>query len=525
MTAGEDVGHWVGRQGVAVSDGRIVAIGDTHDVVAKARQPVEVIDAAGATVTPGLIDSHVHPTWGAELTVGVDLDGLGRAEVLRALRAEASRLPQGAWVRGWNLDYKVFEGQISGEVIEDAVGGRPTALLLYDLHTAVGTRAAMTAAGLTGGHHFDDASEVVLDPTGQPTGELREPPAYSLLLDAAPALSDEERRLRSLAVLRRMNRCGVTGGVVMDGTPKTLRLLESIEADGELPTRLHVALWHRPDTGDDELGANIGRFGTSGRRWSCTLIKIFLDGVIDTGTAWLHEPDLCGQGTHPFWTSIDRYREVVHRYSDAGFQIATHAVGDRAVATVMDAYEGLGSRSAAGFPHRIEHLETLTDDEVARIAASGAIASMQPLHMQWREPDESDSWAARLGHDRAERAFRVGDILRAGGHITLGSDWPVASLDPRLGMSWAQLRRQPGNIESRAFEPSQRLSGYEALLGYTRWAAEALGRTDLGILAVGNRADLTVFASDPAEAAPDELPSIPVLLTMVDGEIVHREGA
>ncbi|GAB3559450.1 amidohydrolase [Spelaeicoccus albus] len=523
MRADTDTG--AAASAVAVAHGRIAAIGTETEARRAVSPGADVIDAAGATLTPGLIDSHAHPTWGADLTVGVDLGGLDRAGALAALRAEAGRLPDDAWVRGWNLDYKVFgAAPVSGSVLEEAVSGRPTALLFYDLHTAVGTRAAMRAAGLTGAREFADTSQVVVDCDGAPTGELREPPAYNLLLDAAPPLTPEKRRSRSMQIFGQMNRCGLTGAAIMDGTAETLALLDTIESGGELPLRLAVALWHRPDSDDAEVDGNIARLGAAGRRWSCSMIKMFIDGVIDTGTAWLHEPDTCGQGRHSFWPSIDRYRDVVRRYTEAGFQIATHACGDQGVAAALDAYEMHGARASSGAPHRIEHLETLTDDEVRRIAASGVIASMQPLHMQWREGDESDSWADRLGPDRAAHGFRIRDILTAGGRTALGSDWPVASFDPRVGMAWARLRRTPGDPDAPVFEPAERLSGEEALLGYTRWAASALGRSDIGTLTPGARADLTLFAGDPVTTEADELIDLPVQLTMTDGQIVHRDG-
>lgn len=484
-----------------------------------------MVDADGATVTPGLIDSHMHPTWGADLTAGVDLGGLDRAGVLDALRTATDELPEHCWVRGWNLDYKVFGGDaINGDLFERVVSGRPTAVLFYDLHTAVGTRAALQAAGLDGTETFGDASEIVVDSSGDPTGELREPPAYQQLLAAAPALSESELVTRSLDVFKRMSRTGLTGATIMDGTTQTLSLLDDVETSQNLPIRLNVALWHRPDSDDTELQANVTRRTESGRRWSCSLVKIFLDGVIDTGTAWLHEPDALGQGRRAFWPSIDRYNEVVRRYTEAGFQIATHAVGDRAVATALDAYGSQPAPFGAHIPHRIEHLEVVTNHDVQRLGASGVIASMQPLHMQWREGDNSDSWATRLGVDRAANGFRTRDILRAGGRITLGSDWPVAPFDPRLGMAWARLRRTPECGTAPVFQEKQRLTGEEALLGYTRWAAEALGRTDVGTIAVGNRADVTMFARDPVDTPADELAALPVLLTIVDGEIVHRNG-
>ena len=165
---------------------------------------------------------------------------------------------------------------------------------------------------------------------------------------------------------------------------------------------------------------------------------------------------------------------------------------------------------------------TVTDADLARFPRENVIASMQPLHMQWRQDDFSDSWAARLGPERASRAWRTVDLLRAGVTLALGSDWPVAQNDPRIGMAWARLRRQPGAPDRRTFEPDQRLSGLEALEGYTTGAAAAVGDSALGgRIAPGLRADLTILAEDPVLVDADNLPDLPVRMTIVDGEIVY----
>ena len=150
---------------------------------------------------------------------------------------------------------------------------------------------------------------------------------------------------------------------------------------------------------------------------------------------------------------------------------------------------------------------------------------MQPLHMQWREGDGSDSWAARLGPERTALAFRVRDILNSGAHVALGSDWPVAQEDPRIGMAWARLRRTPGQPDAPVFEPDQQLTAEEALQGYTTWAARAIGEGhERGKVAEGYLADLTVLAEDPVDADPDALLDVPARLTVTGGEIVHRDG-
>ena len=153
------------------------------------------------------------------------------------------------------------------------------------------------------------------------------------------------------------------------------------------------------------------------------------------------------------------------------------------------------------------------------------MASMQPLHMQWRRADNSDSWAARLGPERTARAWRTADLLRAGTRLALGSDWPVAQNDPRLGMAWARLRRKPGDLDTRVFEPDQRLSAIDTLHGYTTAAAATVGERELGGRIIpGLRADLSVFAEDPVDVSADDLPELPVVATVVDGRVVHRDG-
>ncbi|MDO5534393.1 MAG: amidohydrolase [Propionibacteriaceae bacterium] len=510
---------------VAVADGRITAVGTDDEVLALADTDTELIDARGAVLTPGLIDSHMHPVWGAELTAGIDLGGLTTLDQVRAaISAAAAELPDDAWIRGWNLDYKPFGDEIRGDLFDEAAGGRPVALVLMDLHTGVGNEAALRAAGIDGTEVFTDASLVVVDDAGRPTGELREIPAYMMLIDAAPALSRADAVDRVRAALRDSAASGVTTAAVMDGREATLEVLDDVEAaPGGLPVRLQIALWHQPGDDDADVERRIARLGAGGARYEVSMIKMFIDGVIDSGTAWLHAPDTEGESEHPFWPSIGRYQEVAGRYREAGFQLATHSCGDAGAAAAARTYAALGPRTADGAPHRIEHLETLTDDDVALIAQTGTVASMQPLHMQWREADHSDSWARRLGPERAGHAFRVRDLLSAGAHICLGSDWPVAQSDARIGMAWARLRRRPGDPDAPVFEPDQRLTGAETLLAHTRWAAEAIGRPDLGVIAVGARADLTLWEQDPVTTDPDHLPDTRVLLTLIDGTISHRE--
>jgi predicted amidohydrolase YtcJ len=516
-------------EAVAFDGETIIAVGSLASVLEFRGPTTEVIDAAGRTLTPGLIDGHIHPLMGAAATRGVDFGGITTMpEFLKRLRAEADRIlrddPQ-AWLRGWNVDYGVFAGRtIAAEEIEDAVHRLPTALFFFDMHTVLATSAALAQAGVTGAVHFDDVSQIVLDADGRPTGEVREATAFDFVLAAAPVLTRSDGVAISRRVLAQLNSSGITGGCVMDGDAEAIDFLEEMADTGSgLPVRLVTALRHGPERDDDGVAEFISLRDRKGRRWRGGVIKMFLDGVIDTGTGWLSEPDAMGEGLMPFWPDPAHYAKTVERYAAAGFQIATHAIGDRAISSAIDAYLAVGVIAKNGAPHRIEHLEYLADEDLPRLAAAGITASMQPLHLQWRKADGSDSWASRLGPERTKRAWRIRDIMRSGAPLALGSDWPVAQLDARIGMAWARLRRAPGARDGFVFEPDQCLTAQEALDGFTTWSAAAQGDGGhLGKIEVGFKADVALWAEDPVAVDADDLVDVPVHLTVVGGEPVHR---
>jgi predicted amidohydrolase YtcJ len=333
-------------------------------------------------------------------------------------------------------------------------------------------------------------------------------------------LTREQEYELCAAHLRRLAAVGLTGTHAMDGTLDSLALARELEERGDLITRLLMPFTISPDTPAEQWEV-YGRHGSDrGRRWRAGVAKFFIDGVIDSGTGWLFAPDAEGAGTEPFWPDVERYHRAVRFFAARGFQCVTHATGDRGVHEALDAYATAGT--STGIRHRVEHIETLQPDDLPRFAAQGVVASMQAQHMMGLDPDRGDNWSRRLGPDRCDRAFMTRSLLESGAVVALGSDWPVARFDPREGMAAARLRRPPGEPDRRPYD-DQALDGLQALGGYTIGAAVTGGDGGrLGRLAPGYAADVTVMAIDPVQADPDELVSVPVVVTVVDGEVVFR---
>jgi predicted amidohydrolase YtcJ len=503
---------------LAWRDGVLAAVGDDQEVLELRGPRTRVLEGRGLTVVPGLVDSHIHPFKGTESTRGVDLrSALTLDEVRVRLAGERTRCGPDAWVIGHSVRYEPFhESGIRAETVSEALGDGPGLLTFYDGHTALATEPALALAGVSGPRKFDEAAEIVCDPDGSPTGALLENAAMDLVLDALPRWSEEERLAGFAETFRALNRVGLTGAHVMLGDPELLDACRALEQRGELSVRLLMPMHQAPTITDEEVERRLPLARRGGRLWRTGTAKFFLDGVLDSGTAWLVEPGPGGANAGPFWPDLERYRELVRRFTEAGFSCVTHAVGDGAVRGALDAYE-LAGPPARGM-HRVEHIETLTDEDLPRFAALGVAASMQPLHLEGLDnPEAPSSWVDGLSPGRYERGFRSADIAASGATLSLGSDWSVADFDPRVGLAWAQLRRAPGKPDRVPYLPEQ------GLLGYTVHAAAVAGEgTERGRLSPGMSAELTAFAEDPLSVPPDELPQLPVELTVVAGEVVHE---
>ncbi len=509
-------------EALAVREGTIVAVGSNDEVRDFCDAKTVIRDGRGLSVTPGLVDGHQHLFRGAVVGRGVDFDRIGHLEALQnRLAQERKRVGRGEWILGYGLEYSTFGGgrYHSGLLGNGSLGG-PVMIYALDMHTAFVNEEALAVAGIDGPREFLDASAIVCDEDGRPTGELRETSAMNLVSEAINSANPQTLRRWYRETMMAQNSVGLTGVHLMDGTLETSALLADLENNGELTERVWVYYRLEPFTADEEVAEIIARGRQAGSLWDASGIKFILDGVIETGTAWLEEPDSQGGGTQPMWPDLDRYRHFARELNGAGFRLATHAIGDKAVRFALDTYATL-----PGGNHRVEHIETAPPRVLRRFPVEGVTASMQPIHMRWMLPDLTDPWSMRLGEERCAHTMPSGDLSAFGARVVLGSDWPVAPFDPRLGLFAARLRRAPDLADSGPIGESRPLSGAEALRGYTVSAAEAVGRADdLGMLRPGYLADFVAFQEDPVACDASDVVSDEVALTVVGGRVVYEAG-
>lgn len=503
-------------QAVLIRDGVIAALGPLAEL-----EPLVSDTAirrefgARSTIVPGLIDAHAHPLWGLEITRGVNLAGLVRLDdVARHLASAAEGRPEDEWIFGYGLDPAAFPGPIGGGFLDEALGGRAAYVTMFDAHSAVVSSTVLLAAGIEAPRRFPDGAEIVADANGRPSGHLLEFTAMAAVAEVMPVPSLDERVGQLLELLERMAAVGITEIHAMDLRARdAVDILVRAEELAELPVRIRCSPWCLPGDDDERMREIFAKFRRSGRRWRIEGMKFFLDGTIDGGSGWLRRPDAFGGCRHSAWPDRERYAARLAECHASGIPTATHAIGDEAVRVAAETIAALGG----GVPHRIEHLEVVDDDVIAMLAEEGITASMQPTHCTlFTDPAGSDMWSRRLGDERTELGWRIGDLVRAGVNVALGSDWPVAPFDPRAIMADAILRRPHDAPDATPVGPRQAIDARTALAGYTIGAARAIGG-EHGRIRVGIPADLAVFGDDPTRVAPEELAELKVLATYVGG--------
>ncbi|MGW7434031.1 amidohydrolase [Streptomyces sp. NPDC054861] len=524
---------------LAVTGGRITALGTDREVREHIGPRTEVTDLGGRFVQPGFTDAHVHPVIAGIGMLGCDLSADRTAPDYRAtIAAYAAAHPGAAWIQGSGWSFDAFPGGLPHrDRLDDILPDRPAYFPVRDGHSAWVNSRALAMAGVD--RHTPDPADgrIERDATGEPTGVLHEG-AMTLVGALVPPASAAEARSGLLAAQELLHSLGITGWQdalvgTYAGFPDPLDTYLACDADGSLTARVRGALWWERDQDLGQIDSLLARRekAAAGRRFTAGSVKIMQDGVVENFSAAMLEPylDSCGcPGDNAGISMVDPavLRDAVIALDGHGFQIHFHALGDRAVREALNSLEAaVAAHGHTGLRHHLAHLQVVHPDDIPRFRTLRAAANMQPLWAA-HEPAMDELTLPFLGEERGRRQYPFAALHAAGAVLAAGSDWFVSSPDPWHGIHVAVNRQvwaeELGEPDLRPpFLPEQRLALSDALAAYTAGSAWVNHQDDAGVIALGRLADLAVLDRDPFAIAPADLHAVRTVETYVGGVRVY----
>jgi predicted amidohydrolase YtcJ len=515
-------------EAVAATGEKILAVGDNLQI-AKFRGPkTQIIDAHGRVVLPGFTDSHIHFLEGSISLDQVDLNGAKTIpEIQKKLRDYATTHQSSPWILGQGWSYDVFPptGMPDKKILDEVFPDRPVYLESYDSHSAWANSKALQLAGVTRDTPDPLDGLIVRDPqTHEATGALKEN-ATNIISRATPKPTREEklaayRNGLALAAKNGLVRAHSAGGDFDD-----LDLLDALRQSGQLTLRFYVAKKIQPPALlPEDVSSILAARAKYHDDWiAAGAAKFFMDGVVESHTAAMLAPysdDPAVSGA-PNWQA-EKYDAAVAELDRNNIQIFTHAIGDRAVRMALDAYQQAETKNDhTDSRDRIEHIETISPQDIQRFSALGVIASMQPLHAY---PDEDTGvWVHNVGLERQKYAFAWNSLLQAGAHLAFGSDWEIVTLNPWPGVQCAVTRQTEEGTPADGWIPEERITVAQAIHAYTLGAAYSSHREKTeGSIEPGKLADLIIVSQNPFQVAPSTLGKTEVLTTIVGGHVVYQ---
>jgi hypothetical protein len=527
-------------EAVAVEGERVVAVG-TNAEIARAYTAARTVDLRGRLVTPGFNDAHLHFINGGLSLLRVELVGAKTlAEAKARIAAKARELPSGAWILGRGWDHTLWGGQWPTRADLDAVApNNPVFVQRVDGHVSWANTLALKEAGVTRETRAPEGGEILLDAAGQPTGILKET-AAGLVARVVPEPSRAERMQAAERALAEARRYGITSVQDNSGYEATELYRELLRA-GKLTVR--VAEWQNfEDTVEKLTGqrAEFASFKINPLRIRLTALKGYVDGTLGSRTAamlapFADDPHNSGIPRRPL---AELTRMIVER-NEQGFQIALHAIGDRANRMALDGFAEARRQYAKSadqanarpnidvivmpYPdhrHRIEHSQVVAPTDFARFRDLGVVASMQPSHAI-----SDKRWAQdRLGEYRVQGAYAWHMMRSFGVRVPFGTDWPVEPINPYLGLYAAVTRQSTEGDPAGGWWPQERLSMADAIRCYTAESAYAsFEETEKGRITPGLLADMTVHSRDLLTIKPAEILQTEAVMTILGGRVVYEK--
>jgi len=517
-------------EAVAVDGERIHRVGRTAEIKKLAGQKTRVIDLDGALVLPGFIDSHTHFLEGGFSLSSIQLrDVTSREQFVKRVEEKARGLRKGDWILHGNWDHEQFSPPElpRKEWIDGVSAQNPVCVCRYDEHIALANSLALAIGGITKDTKSPQGGEIQKDPeTGEPTGILRDA-AMDLVMRHIPQPSVETNQEAAETALRHARELGVTSlNDMADGSSfaASLAVYQELLKEDKLTARIHLYIPIDQIDTVETLGLR-APFGND--RLVIGGLKGFADGGLGASTAYFFEPYNDDPGNTgllaPQMFPEGIMEKRILQADRAGLQVAIHAIGDRANSIILDIFDKITAQDGKRDRRwRIEHVQHLRPVDIGRFAELGVIASVQPFHAI-----DDGRWAeTKIGKGRCRTTYAFKSLLDSGALLAMGSDWPVAPLNPLTGICAAVARQTTDGKNPDGWFPEQKIPLEEALKGFTLNGAYAeFSEKTKGSLEAGKLADIVVLDRDLFKIAPEEIKNARAVLTIVGGKIVYdRSG-
>ena len=504
---------------IAIAAGTIVAIGSSDEIRKLAAASTRMVDLKSAPVVPGFIDNHVHFVSGGLGLDQVDLrDAATAEEFKRRIAQTGAKLSKGRWITDGNWDHETWGGQLpTRDWIDKDTPETPVFVSRLDGHMALANSVVLKLAGIDEKTPDPAGGTIVRDAAGRPTGVLKDA-ALELVMKVMPPPSDAELEQGLQNAMEHAVSHGLTQVHDMGGFEdfRVLEMYRRVRAKDKLRLRIYAFV---PLAEAQQAAAFKQRNGAGDEwlRWGG--VKGYVDGSLGATTAWLNRPYVDAPNTSGLTvTEPELLRSRIVVANKLGLHVTVHAIGDRANDWLLDAYEKVEQAGPKrDWRFRIEHAQHLTAAAIKKFGPLGVVASMQPPHLI-----DDGRWAEkRIGAERLKGTYAFRSLLDAGAHVTFGSDWPVATLDPLTGIYAAVTRRTAGGANPNGWQPQEKITVAEALRAYTAenaWAGFQEGK--VGVLKTGALADFVVLSRDLFSTPPEQIAGIKVLRTVVGGRDV-----
>ena len=514
---GDDAQPWA--QALVVDGETLALVGSDED--ARKANAAQVVDAGGRLIVPGFTDAHVHFISGGFSLASVQLrDAHSREEFAARIKAFAATVPAGTWITGGDWDHTLWGGELpKREWIDSVTPDHPVWVNRLDGHMSLANGVALKLAGISRATKDVPGGAIVRDRKGEPSGVFKDN-AMSLIDGVVPAASAEMNDRALLAAMKYVNAQGVTTVHNM-GTFGDLETFARAAQAKTLTTRIYavtpLAEWEK--LRDAVTAKTYGGADGRGDEWlRVGGLKGFMDGSLGSHTAAFEEPFADAPKDRGLLVNPpeDMYKWISGA-DKAGLHVMVHAIGDRAIAMLLDIYERVEKEDGARDRRfRIEHTQHLRESDIPRFAQLDVIASMQPYHAI-----DDGRWAEQFIGKRIATTYAFRSLLDAKARLAFGSDWFVAPATPLEGIYAAVTRRTIDDRNPGGWVPEQKISVEEALRAYTVGGAYAsFDESRKGTLAAGKLADLVMIDRNLFEIPPEQIRDAKVLATVVGGKVV-----